>query len=216
MPRRSAARRRWPWRTALVVLVLVIAGFLGYQYWASDLIAAGVAEKTTAELRARWTIEPRPGRPGTPEHVDEGQPFALLRVPRFGDAFVWPITAGVSSVGSGLAWYETSSWPGQPGNVAIAGQRLTHGAPFARLLDLDVGDSVVIETRDTLYTYTLVSAPRDLTVVRDAAWVLDPVPGKPDEVPWQSVLTLTPAQDLAPTNDRSVGFGVLTHKETKP
>jgi sortase A len=44
--------------------------------------------------------------------------------------------------------------------------------------------------------------------------VLDPVPGRPEEVPTQALLTLTTAEDLVTTPDRAVGFGTLTKTET--
>lgn len=45
----------------------------------------------------------------------------------------------------------------------IAGHRVTHGSPFRKLLELEKGDQVVVETRDAVYTYELDASPRDLT-----------------------------------------------------
>ena len=103
----------------------------------------------------------------------------------------------------------------QIGNFAIAGHRITHGQPFAKLLDLDRGDAVIVETRDAVYTYVIDDPPRDLTVPDSATWVLDPVPGKPEAKPTQALLTLTTCQDLFRSPDRSVGFGHLTSTKTK-
>ena len=52
-------------------------------------------------------------------------------------------------------------------------------------------------------------APRDLTVQSDDDWVLDAVPGHPEQLPSRAVMTLTANQDLLPTGDRSVGFAHL-------
>ena len=68
--------------------------------------------------------------------------------------------------------------PGEPGNFAVAGHRVTHGSPFRKLLDLRKGDQVIVETADTIYTYELDASPRDLTVKPTDNWVLNPVPGE--------------------------------------
>ena len=43
--------------------------------------------------------------------------------------------------------------PGQYGNAAIAGHRTTHGQPFNRIDELQVGDEVIVETIVGRYTY---------------------------------------------------------------
>jgi sortase A len=105
--------------------------------------------------------------------------------------------------------------PGQVGNFALAGHRITHGQPFAKLLDLRRGDEVVVETRTSVYTYVIDEPPRSLTVNADASWVLDPVPGQPTVRPSQSLITLTTCQDLFHSPDRSVGFGHLASTKNK-
>ena len=94
----------------------------------------------------------------------------------------------------------------------IAGQGFNLG--LRDVMSLAAGDQVIIETPEATFTYTLTVAPADLTVAADDSWVLDPVPGHVDVVPTQAFLTLTTAEDLVPTGDRSVGFGTLTKTET--
>ena len=115
----------------------------------------------------------------------------------------------------GVGHYPNSAQPGQIGNFAIAGHRITHGQPFSRLLELDKGDQIVVETRSAIYTYVLDTAPRDLTVEDTATWVLDPVPGQPDATPTQALLTLTTCQDLFHSPDRSIAFGHLASTKNK-
>lgn len=200
---------------ALVLTLALVGGWLGYQYGLSNVIANRLADKTMTELREQWREDGPSATPGAPIHIRDGQAFAILRIPALGDDYAWPIASGMGSLGGGLAWYPATAQPGQIGNFAVAGQRITAGAPFARLLDLAVGDQLIVETRDVTYHYSVVVAPTDLTVAADAGWVLDPVPGKDDVVPWQPIITLTTAQDRMLSNDRSVAFGVLTSKEVK-
>lgn len=146
-----------------------------------------------------------------------GEAIALLRVPRFGDDYEVPILTGTDTdtLTRGLGWYEQSAAPGQIGNFAIAGHRVTHGEPFAKLLDLQKGDEVIVETRDRIYTYTILVQPKDLTVQDHDTWVLDPVPGEPDQEPQKPLLTLTTCQDLFRSPDRSIGFAELTSETNK-
>ena len=109
-----------------------------------------------------------------------GDAIALLRIPKFGASYEVPVLEGadLSVLARGVGHYPSSAMPGQIGNFAIAGHRVTHGQPFSRLLELNKGDQIIVETRSAIYTYVLDTAPRDLTVEDTAGWVIDPVPGQ--------------------------------------
>lgn len=167
-------------------------------------------------------------RPTSGERADEsrapyagkaiGQNIALLRIPRFGRSYQVPILEGTDlrHLNRGVGHYQGTAEAGTVGNFALAGHRVTHGEPFARLLELRPGDLVVVETRDKVFTYRMDTSPRDLTVTdTEGSWVLDPVPGKPDERPTRATITLTTCQDLFHSADRSVGFGTLIEERVK-
>lgn len=143
--------------------------------------------------------------------------MAILTIPRFGDRYQVPILVGTSDyvLSRGVGWYESTQLPGQIGNFAIAGHRITHGEPFARLLELQPGDKVVVETKGYIFTYEVDQSPATLTVQDVDGWVLDPVPGKTDVQPTQALITLTTCQDLFHSPDRSVGFGHLIETKKK-
>ena len=69
----------------------------------------------------------------------------------------------------------------------MAGHRITHGQPFAQLLTLRKGDTVVVETREAVFTYVMDTSPADLTVKETAGWVLDPVPDHPGATPTEAL-----------------------------
>jgi sortase A len=115
----------------------------------------------------------------------------------------------------GVGRYSSTAQPGQIGNVALAGYRVTHGQPFARLLELNPGDEIIVETRDAVYSYVLDEPPRQLTVKDTDTWVIDPVPGKPELKPDQPLITLTTCPDMFHSSKRSVGFGHLVRTERK-
>ena len=61
-----------------------------------------------------------------------------------------------------------TQWPGQLGNFAVAGHRVTAGNPFWSLPSLKDGDLVYVETRLNDYTYRVIGkkwvAPTDTSV----------------------------------------------------
>lgn len=146
-----------------------------------------------------------------------GDAMALLRIPRFGAGYEIPIVNGtdLSVLSKGVGHYNSTAQPGQIGNFALAGHRVTHGQPFAKLLELTSGDQVMVETRQAVYTYVLDESPKQLTVKDTDTWVIDPVPGKPDAKPSQALITLTTCQDLFRSPDRSIGFGHLQSTRNK-
>ncbi|WP_414629045.1 class E sortase [Streptomyces xanthochromogenes] len=87
------------------------------------------------------------------------QAYAVIRIPRIG--VTAPIAEGISKAGvldkGYVGHYVGTAQPGQAGNFALAGHRNTHGEPFRYINRLRVGDSVVVETRDTVYTYVVDS-----------------------------------------------------------
>ncbi|MFT3888703.1 MAG: class E sortase [Arachnia sp.] len=206
----------------LVLGALLLAGLLGtggvigWFVWGTTALSARAAERETSALRAAWaTSAPSASASGGPvvDTPAQGAAAWLLRIPRLG--LEQPVIAGVGDdeLARGVGWYPGSALPGQVGNFAVAGNRIGNGEPFRRLLELQAGDEVVVETAAATFTYTVVAAPADLTVQADDSWVLDPVPGHPEETPTRALLTLTTAEDLVPTADRAVGFATLTKTE---
>ncbi|MGW5278650.1 class E sortase [Streptomyces collinus] len=104
------------------------------------------------------------------------QAYAVLLVPRLGLRV--PVAEGVSKqdvLNKGyVGHYPGTQQPGQAGNFAVAGHRNTHGEPFRYLPRLRRGDTVEVETRAAVYTYTVDRIlPR--TSARDSG-VVRPVP----------------------------------------
>lgn len=221
--RRSASQGVSPLLVLGIVLLVAVLGLAGWGtwlYWGSSFAAQDAAAEAVAELEQRWADEEPPADPETPTLVADPEPGRaqwLLRIPALGESWQWPVSVGIDdeSLGHGVGWYPGTSQPGQVGNFAVAGQCITGAQPFRDLRRLQVGDEVLVEGVHQVFTYTINSAPADLTVDEGEAWVLDPVPGRDDLDPTQALITLTTCEDLYPTPDRSVGFGVLTSTETK-
>ncbi|MFI0979629.1 class E sortase [Streptomyces sp. NPDC021093] len=104
------------------------------------------------------------------------QAYAVIRIPKVG--VVAPVAQGVGKRGvldkGYVGHYPGTAQPGQAGNFALAGHRNTHGEPFRYINRLGVGDEVVVETREAVYTY-VVSGGVPQTSARDVG-VIGAVP----------------------------------------
>ncbi len=212
-----------PLSVAGLVLLLGGLGCLGwvvYQLFGTNVVAQHAYQQETSQLREQWRAPSGSASSASTVGRDEivpGDAIAVLRIPRFGKSYEVPILQGtdLDTLAKGVGHYDDTAAPGQIGNFAIAGHRITHGQPFSRLEEMNKGDTVVVETRTRIYTYRMDTAPRDLTVKQTASWVLDAVPGQPSATPSRAVITLTTCQDLFHSPDRSVAFGALVKTEDK-
>jgi sortase A len=207
----------------MIGLLMLVTGFtcliwVGYQFLGTNAVSQRAFQTERDTLRHKWANE-KSADPSARRKVAviPGDAIGLLRIPAFGSSYEIPILSGtdLDILSRGVGHYADTADPGQIGNFAIAGHRVTHGQPFARLLELNKGDRIVVETRDAIYTYVLDTSPRDLTVDDAETWVLDPVPGKPGTTPTEALITLTTCQDLFHSPDRSIGFGHLESTKNK-
>ena len=151
-----------------------------------------------------------------------GSAQALVRIPRFGTSYEVPLIEGVrdEDLSRGIGHFPGTG-PGQIGNFALAGHRVTHGEPFRGMPDLRPGDEVIVETSDATYTYELDTNPNDLIIPFTQSWVIDPVPVPPEGEappgmptfdsprPSKALITLTTCSELFHTDNRMVAFGHL-------
>lgn len=191
---------------------LGLLGWVGWQYFGTGITSNRTMDDLKRGLHDEWQPAAKP-----PAKPQTGTAIVLLRIPKFGKDWEKPVVEGVGKddLTRGIGHYPQTQLPGEPGNFALAGHRVTHGSPFRKLLELSKGDQVIVETGDAIYTYELDGSPRDLTVKPAANWVLEPVPGKPREAPSKSIITLTTCQDLFHSPDRSVAFGHLVKADKK-
>ena len=236
-------KRRRPSILTITGLLLIAVGvsslgWMGYQYFGTNAPAQEAAKSEVSQLQNQWnngdgidvpdpsaSASAGPNAPSSaaattgPKYTQAqlDKAMAILTIPLFGPDFKVPILVGTSdyALGRGVGWYENTQLPGQIGNFALAGHRITHGEPFARLLELKPGDTVIIETKSYIFTYVIDASPSKLTVKDVDTWVLDPVPGKTGVKPTQALITLTTCQDLFHSPDRSVGFGHLVDTKKK-
>ncbi|SIR94123.1 class E sortase [Microbacterium sp. RURRCA19A] len=231
-PTRRSARRPKPRRRRVTVLgvlgdLLLTAGvvvllFVGWQLWIGDAIIGAQFKSEAGALTDEWAAAPTSPAPSTSPgdaaateppalaQPGNGEVFGVLRVPRLGPDYQFKLAGGVSASVTldpiGIGHYPDTAMPGQQGNFAIAGHRGSHGAPFADLPSLRIGDAVVVETPDGWYTYRF----RNLEYVRpDGVQVLLPTPQQPEVQATDKLITMTTCSPRYGSAERAIAYGVF-------
>lgn len=207
---------------ALVLTGVGLLGYVGWQFYGTNIVAHHTQQRVLAGLRQDWRGST--GQGGTASEAGRGKASALVRIPRFGDDYVVPVLEGVGDeqLASGFGHFPDAATAGRRGNYALAAHRVTHGEPLRDMPKLRPGDEVVVETRDAVYTYQLDTDPNDLIVTFEDIWVIDPVPDNPrggvqppSQRPAQKLITLTTCAELFHTDNRMVAFGHLVDTARK-
>ncbi|MFJ3665960.1 class E sortase [Streptomyces sp. NPDC090106] len=183
--RRRARWRRglWTGGELLVTVGLVLLLLVVHQMWWTNREARRGAERKVEALEREWGTgaQPSPAPTGTAGAEEEApaasgagtgrdrsgnggrttpswsRAYAILTVPRLGLRV--PVAQGVGKqdvLNKGyVGHYPGTQQPGQAGNFALAGHRNTHGEPFRYINRLRDGDTVRVETRTAVFTYTV-------------------------------------------------------------
>jgi sortase A len=203
---------------------LGLLSYVGWQFWGSNWTSHRQQRQVTQELQKEWTRSGAAVRQLQPQFVPKGKASALVRVPAFGKKYVVPVLEGTSTkvLARGYGHFSDTAHPGQVGNYALAGHRVTHGEPLRRMPELRPGDKVIVETATATYTYRLDTNPNSLVVPFTGTWVLDPVPKNPDaggtqpaQRTGQRLITLTTCSELFHTDNRMIAFGHLVRTVRK-
>jgi len=181
---RPAVRRRTG-RTLLVVGAVLLA-FLFYAFVVTGL----------EESRSQRALLPAFAAGVQSQSIDAmskvpipGSPVAMIEIPSIGVHQVVVEGSSPELLKMGPGHLPNTPLPGEFGNSVVLGRRLTYGAPFSRLDEVQTGDSVTMITGQGSFTY----------VVNHVWYVL---PGQPDVTgpTLDSRLTLvTAGSSLAPT-----------------
>ena len=186
--------------------------FISYLIWGTALRADSAQRQLSNELNQEWRQAPLRGDAAgaSPEQFDvaTGQPFAFITIPAFGAHWRFTLIQGTALAQLDLSpgHVPGTQWPGQVGNFAVAGHRVTSGNPFWSLPSLHAGDLVDIQTKLNDYTYRVTG--RQLVLPSDTA-VLDPVPGHPGERPTTRLITLITCDPAWTGTHRVIVTGVL-------
>jgi sortase A len=102
--------------------------------------------------------------------VDDGDAIGRIRIPKIGLSHVIIAGTNTDDLRKGPGHYPSTSMPGAPGTVGIAGHRTTYGAPFRKVNELDKGDEIKVEMPYATITYEV----EQIRIVKpDATWVVN-------------------------------------------
>ncbi|MFF8968809.1 class E sortase [Streptomyces sp. NPDC014995] len=182
--------------TVGTVIVLFVVHVL---FW-TGVKADHVMDDQIDRLRDQWAQVP--ARDGAPAHrpasspappppYRNGEPFAIMYIPRLGFTWNKPVLEGTATgtLKKGLGHYAGTARLGQTGNFSVAGHRRTYGDPFKDFPKLRRGDAVVLTDGTTWFTYRIDQGPYK-TVPTDIE-VIDAVPRKSGYTRPGRYLTLT-------------------------
>ena len=128
----------------------------------SSSAAARTTEVVTVADPAKLVVDPA-ARKRNYQTLD-GQGFARIYVPSFGSDYAFTIIEGTSTndLYTGPGHYTDTQYPGEQGNFAVAGHRVSKGSPFNELGLLNACDAVVIETQSDWFVYRVLPMQGDL------------------------------------------------------
>lgn len=211
----------------LITLGVVTGLFWVWFVFVNDVIAGSQQKSAGIELaesfrgeqadvppkaRASSSGKIESGDPPIQESAVEGQAFATLYVPRFGDDYVRPIAEGIdlpsvlNNRRLGVGRYPETQNLGELGNFAIAAHRTTYGAPFAEITQLRVGDRIFIETHEGWYAYRFRNHEY---VWPTALSVLNEVPRFRGVEPGERILTMTSCHPRFSESERVIAYSVF-------
>lgn len=170
------------------------------------VIAGDVTETIPDDLKMRDTDPPDMAYP------DFAEAFAALMVPRWGPDYTKMIHEGVTRADVldplGIGHYPDTALPGETGNFAISAHRTTYGKPFVDIDQLEAGDSLIVQSEDAWFVYTVESweivTPQDVRVIA-------PMPNEPGVEPDDRYITLTTCHPKFSAAERWVVHGRLDY-----
>ena len=218
---KSRPRRRATFSGVIGELLLtagvIVAGFVGWQYFLSDAMFGAQQQEAASVFAASITAtdtvsesELRTDAPPAETAAAMHESYAVMYIPRFGD-FQRIIGEGTERLvldnpEQGIGRYPDSALPGEEGNMAVAAHRSGAGAPFNALPHLQVGDRIYIQTSEAWYVYEFRN---NQYVPPTQVSVIAPVPDMPHVHADGAYLTLTTCNPEWSADGRLISFAVL-------
>ncbi len=175
-PSRWLTAAEWLGRS-FVTLAVVTGLFVAHQLWATDWLQAREQEALREQFDEQLAAVGGPGgadgavseaAPAEPTPLGEPVPddgLALLEIPRLDLETVALDSVDPDDLRKGPGHYPGTADPGEAGNTAFAGHRVTYGAPFHGIDLLKADDEIVVTTLRGRFVYRVeeqrIVAPSD-------------------------------------------------------
>ncbi|MFF7355011.1 MULTISPECIES: class E sortase [Streptomyces] len=198
----------------LITAGLLLALFVVYSLWWTNVIADRKADKQAHQVRDHWAHSTDAG----PGALDTKDGIGFLHVPsmRNGEVLVEKGT-GTDVLNDGVAGYYTDPvkaalpMTGKTGNFTLAAHRDGHGAKFHNIDKVRTGDPIVFETRDDWYVYKVYSILPETSKYN--VRVLSQVPKESGKKKPGHYITLTTCTPVYTSEYRYVVWGELVRVE---
>ena len=193
----------------LISVGVIVLGFMAYMYWGTAVRTGNAQHTFRAELGHQWSGGSNLAVLTNPADLALGPPFALMRIPRLGRSWEFAVVQGTElpQLALGPGHVPGTALPGQLGNFAVAGHRVTAGNPFWSLPSMRAGDLVYVETIAGTYEYRVVGKPA--IVSADDTAMLAAVPGHAGQRASQRLITLITCDPPWTGSNRVIVTGVL-------
>lgn len=199
----------------LITLGVLLALFVVYSLWWTNVIADRHEKKAAAQVRQEWSQAP-PQTPARGLNTKDG--IGFLHVPAMGRHYEVLVKKGtsVSVLNEGVAGYYTRPTPSAmpwdtTGNFTVAAHRDGHGAKFHNIDKIHLGDAIVFESKDTWYIYKVYKI-LDRTSKYDVA-VTAQIPKESGRTEPGRYITLTTCTPVYTSRYRYVVWGELVRIE---
>jgi sortase A len=105
------------------------------------------------------TTSTAPAATGSLPAFKAGDAIGQIRIPKIDADFQMIEGVDLNDLSKGPGHFPNTPYPGQPGNAALAGHRVTWLAPFNRIDELAPGDDIYIHTLQGDFTYQVMPQP---------------------------------------------------------
>lgn len=173
----------------LITFGVIVLLFVVYEVYITDIFSAAKQKEATAALDERWVqgdevqetevvtvTDPNqlvvdPATRSRSYEVLDGEGFAKISIPAFGPDYHYTIISGTNpdELTTGPGHYPDSQYPGEQGNFAIAGHRVSKGSPFNALDQMNSCDAIIIETQNDWFVYRVLPMENELATWDPAA-----------------------------------------------
>lgn len=220
--RQGTGRRRLASTVSVTGELLITAGvvmalFVVYSLWWTNVLADRQAHHRADQVRQRWASGTddgkQPGKGTGPGRLDTGDGIGFLHVPAMSHDPVL-VMKGTSTaiLNQGVAGYYTkpvkAALPrAEHGNFAVAAHRDGHGAKFHNIDRIRKGDPIVFESKNTWYVYKVFEILPQTSKFDTS--VIDPVPKESGKTKQGRYITLTTCTPVYTSRYRYVVWGQL-------
>jgi len=111
--------------------------------------------------------------PADPRAAETLTQVGTIEIPKIGVSKAIYEGITLTTLDHGPGHWPGTAMPGQPGNVVIAGHRVSHDHPFRNIDQLVVGDDVILTTADGRFDYKVTGTD---IVYPDALWIVNQTP----------------------------------------